>query len=85
MRGKKQKRKHTVSKGLMVGHIEAVRVKMEEISETWTCAPLVPCRVGSDLSFVEFAHEVEPSMLLNITKGSYVLFPHISLTELKQT
>ena len=42
-------------------------VMLEETIET--CAPALPGRIGSDLSFVEFADEIEPSILLNIVKG----------------
>lgn len=74
MRGKKQKRgrpdkgQRTTSWGTMAGRTHSVRIKLEEVIEMYT--PLVPGRVGSDLSFVEFADEIEPSMLLNMIKSS---------------
>jgi hypothetical protein len=74
MRGKKQKRgrpdkdQQVTSWGTMAGRIKAARVKLEEVIEIYT--PLVPGRVGSDLSFIEFADEIERSILLNMTKGS---------------
>ncbi|KAK9319510.1 hypothetical protein V1517DRAFT_332366 [Lipomyces orientalis] len=46
----------------------AAKVKLEEVMEMYT--PLVVGHVGTDLSFVQFADEIEPSILLNITKGS---------------
>ncbi|KAJ8097215.1 hypothetical protein POJ06DRAFT_228601 [Lipomyces tetrasporus] len=86
MRGKKQKRgrpdngQRTTSWGTMAGRTQAARVKLEEVMEMYT--PLVPGRVGSDLSFIEFADEIEPSMLLNALKVSTVatrvIFPLIT-------
>ena len=72
MRGKRQKRgrtdedKRTTSWATMAGRTQAVPVKLEEVIKAY--APLVPGRVGSDLSFVEFADEIEPSVVLNMTK-----------------
>jgi len=74
MRGKKQKKslpdkgQRMTSRGTTSGRIQAPRFKMEEVIEMYT--PLVPGRVGSDFSFVEFAVEVEPLILLNMIKGS---------------
>jgi hypothetical protein len=74
MRGKKQKRgrpdkgQRTTSWGKMTGRTPVTRVKLEEVIEMYM--PIVPDRVGSDLSFVEFADEIEPLMLLNIIRGS---------------
>jgi hypothetical protein len=42
-------------------------VMLEETMET--CAPPLPDRLGSDLSFLVCADEIEASMLLNIVKG----------------
>jgi hypothetical protein len=72
MRGKKREKGHpdkdhrTMSQATMTGRIQVAPVSLEEVIQTY--APLVPGRVGSDLSFVEFADEVEPSMLLKMTK-----------------
>jgi hypothetical protein len=46
-------------------HIAAV--ELEKTIEA--CVPTLPRRVGSDLSFMDFAAEIEPSMVLNILKG----------------
>jgi len=40
---------------------------MEEVIDMYT--PQIPGRVGSDLSFIEFSAELEPSMRLNMIKG----------------
>lgn len=72
MRGKKQKKgrpnedKRTTSWAAMIGRGQAAPVKLEEGIKAYV--PLLPGRVGSDLSFVEFADEIEPSMVLNILK-----------------
>lgn len=72
MRGKKQKRGHpdehkrTTNRETMAGHTQAAPIKLEEVIKTYL--PLLPARVGSDLSFIEFADEIEPSMALNIIK-----------------
>jgi len=42
-------------------------VMLDEESEKGT--PALPCRVGSDLSFLNFADEIEPSIAWNIVKG----------------
>ncbi len=77
MRGKKQKKnrldrgQRMTSEGTMASRTQtAGRVKMEEVIEMYT--PLVPARVGSDLSFVECADDIEPLVLLNMIKGSYL-------------
>ncbi|KAH7350551.1 hypothetical protein BKA65DRAFT_549560 [Rhexocercosporidium sp. MPI-PUGE-AT-0058] len=64
MRGKKQKkvRPQTPARRPLPAPI-----KLEDVVET--CAAIIPGRVGSDLSFIEFADEVEPSLLLKMTKG----------------
>jgi hypothetical protein len=74
MRGKKQKRgrrdkgQQTTSGKTMPGRTQAGRVKLEEVLKTYT--PILPGRIGSDLSVVEFAAEIEPSMLQNMIRGS---------------
>lgn len=74
MRGKKKKRGHpdkdqqAPSWGAVTSHTQGARLKLEEVIEGYT--PLLPGRVGSDLSFVEFTDTIEPSMLLNIRIGS---------------
>ena len=73
MQGKKKKRgrpsngQRTTSWGIMVGHTQAARVRLEEVIEMYT--PFVPGCIDSDLS-VEFAGEIEPEILLNIIRGS---------------
>jgi DNA invertase Pin-like site-specific DNA recombinase len=73
MRGKKQKKARR-DKGQqktggmkMPERIQAGRVKSEEVIETYR--PMLPGRVGSDLSVVVFAAEMEPSMLQNMIRG----------------
>jgi len=74
MRGKKQKKarrdkgQQTTGGRTMPVRTQAGRVKLEEVIETYT--PIPPGRVGSDLSVVEFAAEIEPSILQNMIKGS---------------
>jgi hypothetical protein len=51
----------------MPGRTQAARIKLEVV-EMYT--PIVPGRVGSGLSFVEFAAEIEPSILQNMIRGS---------------
>jgi hypothetical protein len=76
MRGKKQKRgrrdkgQQKAGGKIMPGRIQAGRVKPEEVIEMYT--PMLPGRVGSDLSVIEFAAEIEPSTLQNMIRGSYV-------------
>ena len=76
MRGKKKKRgrhgqdQRTTGWAATAGRIQATPVNLEEMIKTY--APLVPGRVGSDLSFIEFADEVEPSTLLNLTKSLWL-------------
>ena len=72
MQGKKQKR------GQRSGHpgtsekcnsdccTLAKQVPLDEAIETH--AALLPGRVGSDLSFIDFAAELEPSMAINMIK-----------------
>ncbi len=77
MRGKKRKRERpdrnrpAIGCGAIVGRAEDARIRLEDVIEAYT--PLVPDRVGSDLSFVEFAEEIEVSMLLNMAKGLQLL------------
>lgn len=65
MQGIKKKRRRFVE---VQGTPSALpQVMLEETIEP--CAPVLPSRIGSDLSFVDFADEIEPSMLLKIVKG----------------
>ncbi|KAH7420239.1 hypothetical protein BKA64DRAFT_562825 [Cadophora sp. MPI-SDFR-AT-0126] len=74
MRGKKTKKphQHTLAQKPL-----ACPIKLQDVVET--CAAAIPGRVGSDLSFVVFADEVEPSLLLKMIKVSptvmTVIFP----------
>lgn len=76
MRGKKEKRarpdanKRAKSRAAMVAYTQAIQVKVEEGIELY--APLLPGRVGSDLSFIEFADEIEPSVVQNMTTCLYL-------------
>lgn len=73
MRGRKEKAgrldkvQQKMSQQRMANRTKVTRVKLEEVIKVYT--PRVPDRVGSDLSFIKFADEVEQSVLLNITKG----------------
>jgi hypothetical protein len=72
MQGKKQKRitpdesRRRAEWRAMGGRLRAAPVKLEEGIHTF--APLFPGRVGSDLSFIEFADAIEPSMISNWLK-----------------
>lgn len=52
----------------MAVYTQTARIKLEEVGSLYTS--LIPSRVGSDLSFAEFAADIELLMLLNIAKGS---------------
>jgi hypothetical protein len=68
MKGIKKNRRRVVKVQETLSALpHAAPVMLENPIET--CGPALPGRVGSDLSFVEFADEIEPSMLLNIVKG----------------
>jgi hypothetical protein len=73
MRGKKQKRprldknQRATSWGTVIGRGQASRVKLEELVKLYT--PPAPLRVGSDLSFLENASEVDPLILISTTKS----------------
>ncbi|OTA82011.1 hypothetical protein M434DRAFT_17168 [Hypoxylon sp. CO27-5] len=85
-RGKTQKRgNHTESHrmanpGTMTGHTQIARVELEDVVEIYT--PLVPGRIGSDLCFIEFPEEIDPSIISNMVKVSSVamkiIFPLIT-------
>ena len=74
MRGKKQKKarpddsKRKSYSATTAGRTRTASIKVEEVITKF--APLLPGRVGSDLSFVEFADEIEQSTALNMVKGS---------------
>jgi hypothetical protein len=68
MQGIKKKRRRFVKTQETSSVIPpAAAVMLDEAVEM--CAPVLPGHVGSDLSFMEFADEIESSMLLNIVKG----------------
>lgn len=73
MRGKKQKRgrsdeaNRTINLNTILGYTQSGPVTPEEIIELYS--PVIPGRVGSDLSFVKLADEIEPSMVLKMTKS----------------
>lgn len=80
MRGKKQKlsrddevNRRSSRARLTAGHTQtqAAPVKWEEVIQTYA-SPLsihIPGRVGSDLSFANFADDIEPILVANITRG----------------
>ena len=84
MRGKKLKRPcpngdgRRASCATASGSIKAVQVKPEEVVDLYT--PIIPTRVGSDLSFIEFAADIEPSMLFDMAKGLWIKLRFIILT-----
>ncbi|KAJ4020312.1 hypothetical protein NW761_012548 [Fusarium oxysporum] len=61
----------------MAVYTQTARIKLEEVDSLYTS--LIPSRVGSDLSFAEFAADIELPMLLNIAKvtpfARKVIFP----------
>lgn len=73
MRGKKQKksppdkRQPITSSGPVTVRNQAAAAELEEVMQMYTS--LVPGRVGTDLSFVKFASEIQLSILLNMAKG----------------
>jgi hypothetical protein len=73
MRGKKQKKsrldknQRATGWGTVAGRGQASRVKLEELVKLYT--PPAPLRVGSDLSFLENASEVDPLILISTTKS----------------
>ena len=74
MRGKKTKKPRAQ---VQTRKPLAALVKLQDVVET--CAAVIPGRVGSDVSFVDFADEVEPSLLLNMFKGWLAIpsVPHV--------
>jgi hypothetical protein len=84
MRGKKQNRLRPSKRQLQLlekeqsrtksarpaRHVRVVPVGTEELQLELIChyAAPIPRRVGSDFSFVEFADDIEPEMVLNVMK-----------------
>jgi hypothetical protein len=64
---KKKRRQFVMVQGTSSALPPVTPLVLEEMIET--CAPMLPGCIGSDLSFVEFADDIEPSMLLKIVKG----------------
>lgn len=70
MRGKKQKRIRRDNEPRLNSRQSTARrfqhdpIKTGEVLEMYT--PLVPSRVGSDISFLELADEVEPKLVFNL-------------------
>jgi hypothetical protein len=75
MQGKKHriarsdKKQRMNSSRIRGSHTQAERVLMEDLVGLYTKVPLIPGRIGSDISFLEFAIDIEPSILLNMIKG----------------
>ncbi|KAF4458542.1 hypothetical protein FALBO_14729 [Fusarium albosuccineum] len=68
---KETSRKGFTSKGdQLVGYTEIEHPGLDEVIQMYT--PQVPTRIGGDLSFIDFAEDIEFSVLLNITKVSTV-------------
>ena len=73
MRGKKKKKaslnngQNTTGPRSLQPRLQAERVNLKDALEI--CTPFVLNRVGSDLSFIEVAEQIEPSTLLDVTKG----------------
>ncbi|OIW23333.1 hypothetical protein CONLIGDRAFT_625094 [Coniochaeta ligniaria NRRL 30616] len=97
MRGKKQNRLRPSKRQLQLlqkeqeqcnpaKRVGAVPVGAEELQLELICryAAPIPRRVGSDFSFVEFADDIEPEMVVNVIKFSTfatrIIFPLLSLT-----
>lgn len=72
MQGKKKKRsgpnkaQRMARWAIMDDRSDATPFELEEAIKAY--AQIVPDRVGSDTSFIEFADEIEPSMRLNMMK-----------------
>jgi len=72
LRGTKQKRKPSLRAAKAKDQRKTTRssslapIKLEHAVEL--CAQLLPNRIGSDLSFIQLADEVELSVLKNITE-----------------
>ena len=47
---------------------ETLSTELEEVLRSYT--PLVPARVGSDISFIKFPDEIQLSMILKIIRSS---------------
>lgn len=43
------------------------RIKLEDVVHLYT--PPIPARVGSDVSFLDLAADIEPAILLNMIRG----------------
>lgn len=73
MRGKKQardrpdKERRITSRDAVNKRTQPARVRLEEVIEMYR--PQIPRRVGSDVSFIEVADHMEPSMFVNMVKG----------------
>ncbi|KAJ3454690.1 hypothetical protein MRS44_013290 [Fusarium solani] len=76
MRGKKKRKRypekvsHGPKGGKLTSCTQVERINLDEVIQTYT--PQIPTRIGGDLSFIDFAEDIEFSMLLNITKVSTV-------------
>lgn len=72
MQGKKQKRARaksgfrTTTAGSFKSGNQTVPIQLMDVITT--SVPLLPGRIGSDLSFFEFRDEVEPRVLMNMIK-----------------
>ena len=76
MRGKKRKKTEPVKKRYWTtyslterAHAQTAPITTEDMAKSY--APLMPGRIGSELSFIEFADDIEPSLVLNIAKGKF--------------
>lgn len=83
MRGKKQNRLRPSKRQLQLlekeqsrpaRHVRVVPVGTEELQLELIChyAAPIPRRVGSDFSFVEFADDIEPEMVVNVMKCWFI-------------
>lgn len=79
MRGRKRKNgvrnkdQGKVNLQITAARPKAMQVKLEEVLQGYT--PLVPNRIGSDFSFIDFPDEIEPSIVFNITHSSWFQAP----------
>lgn len=63
----KPRRRDEERKFNTASHVPVPPVKLEEVVDRHVL--LLPGRIGSDLSFVKFTDEIEPTIALNIMKG----------------
>lgn len=69
VKSSKSRRRDEGNKSNTPCRVSVTPVKLEEVVEEVLHKYVLPGRIGSDLSFVEFTDEIEPSIAFNIIKG----------------